>query len=172
MSKAFTRESDDDDEAPELPLGAELPPGVKNYVTPQGAARLHEEIERLAHVERPAGVAGGDAKALREIDRRLAFLGRRREALEVIAPAERAPERVVFGSTVTVAGADGVERHYRLVGVDEADPPHGELSWRSPIATALLGAQVGDVRTLRSPRGDEELEVTALSYARPPAGKA
>jgi transcription elongation factor GreB len=65
---------------------------------------------------------------------------------------------------------DGAERRYRLVGVDEADPRRGALSWRSPLAAALLGARVGDTVTFRSPRGDEELEVVALSYAEPETG--
>ena len=166
MSKAFTRESDEEhDDAPARPLGVELPPGVKNYMTPEGAARLRDELERLANVDRPAAAAVGDARALREIDRRRAFLGRRLEALEVIDPASQPPDRVLFGATVIVRGEDGAERRYRLVGVDEADPPRGDVSWRSPIAAALLGAHVGGVVTLRSPRGDEELEVVALRYA-------
>ena len=165
MSKAFTRESDDGDDEPARSVGAELPPGVKNYLTPEGALRLREEIERLASLDRPAVAAGGDVRALRELDRRLAFLARRLDALEVIDPASQSPGRVLFGATVTVRGEDGAERRYRLVGIDEADPSRGLVSWRSPIATALLGAGVGDVITLRSPRGDEELEVTAVSYA-------
>lgn len=165
MSKAFTREDDDDqDEAASRPLGAELPPGSKNYMTPEGAARLHDEIERLAQRERPAIVAGGDARALREIDRRIAFLDRRREALEVIDPASQPADRVRFGATVTVRAEDGAERRYRLVGIDEADPGRGDVSWRSPIASALLGAQAGDVVLVRSPRGEEELEVVAVRY--------
>jgi transcription elongation factor GreB len=71
---------------------------------------------------------------------------------------------VRFGATVAVRGEDGTERRYRLVGVDEADPLHGAVSWRSPLAAALLGARTGDTVTFRSPRGDEELEVVALSY--------
>jgi transcription elongation factor GreB len=166
MSKAFTRESDEErDDAPVRPLGAELPPGVKNYMTPAGAARLREEIERLSKLDRPAAAAGSDASALREIDRRLAFLGRRFAALQIIDPASQSPGRVLFGATVIVRGEDGAERCYRLVGIDEAAPQRGDVSWRSPIATALLGAQVGDVVTVRSPRRDEELEVMAVSYS-------
>lgn len=167
MSKAFTRESDDDQaDAPARPLGVDLPPGVKNYVTPEGAARLRSELDRLTHVDRPAIATTSDPRALRELDRRIAFLGHRLESLEVIDPANHPPGRVLFGATVTVRAEDGAERRYRLVGVDEADPPHGDVSWRSPIAAAMLGAQVGDVVTVRSPRGDEELEVMAVSYAR------
>lgn len=167
MSKAFTRESDsDDDDAPARPLGADLPAGIKNYMTPEGAARLREEIERVTQIDRPAAVASGDARALREIDRRLAFLGRRVEALEIIDPAAQPPDRVLFGATVTVRVESGEERRYRLVGVDEADPARGDVSWRSPIAAALLGAEVGDVVLVRSPRGDEELEVLDVRFAR------
>src|SRR6185437_7034432 len=93
MSKAFTRESDEDDDAPARPIGAELPPGVKNYATPEGAARLREEIERLSQIDRAAVTASGGARALRELDQRLAFLGRRLDALEVIDPASQPPGR-------------------------------------------------------------------------------
>src|SRR5581483_474853 len=91
--------------------------------------------------------------------RRLAFLGARIEALEVIDPDRVPAGPVRFGSTVVVRTANGDERRYRLVGIDEADPARGDVSWRSPIAAALLGAEIGDVVTLRSPRGDEELEI-------------
>jgi transcription elongation factor GreB len=166
MSKAFTRESDEDgDHAPARPLGAELPAGARNYMTPAGAARLREELERLSQVERPGLAAAGDARALREADRRIAFLGRRLEALEVVDPAGQPAGRALFGATVTVRDEGGAERRYRLVGVDEADPGRGDVSWLSPIAKALLGAQVGDVVVARSPRGDEELEVVQVSYA-------
>jgi transcription elongation factor GreB len=163
MSKAFTRESDEADDAPLRSPGTDLPPGVKNYMTPEGAARLRAEIEQLTGVARPAAAASGDAGALREVDRRLAFLSRRLELLEVIDPRTHPDDRVRFGATVTVRGEDGAERRYQLVGVDEADPRHGAVSWRSPLATALLGAQVGDTVTFRSPRGDEELEVVAIN---------
>jgi transcription elongation factor GreB len=162
MSKAFTREGDEEPADTMRPLGPELPAGVKNYVTPEGAARLREEIDRLTQMERPAG----DVRALREIERRLAFLGRRLEAAEIIDPATQPPGRVLFGATVTVRAEDGAERRYRLVGIDEADPAKGDVSWRSPLAAALLGAREGDVVTVRSPRGDEELEVVSVRYPR------
>lgn len=165
MSKAFTREDAEEPEDTMRPLGPELPAGVKNYVTPEGAARLRDEIERLSQVERPPLAGAGDARALREIDRRIAFLGRRLEAAEIIDPASQPPGRVLFGATVTVRAEDGAERRYRLVGIDEADPARGEVSWRSPLAAALLGAREGEVVTVRSPRGDEELEVITVSYA-------
>jgi transcription elongation factor GreB len=118
MSKAFTRETDEDGDAPARPLGADLPPGVKNYMTPEGARRLRAELDRLTQVDRPALVTAGDGRALREIDRRIAFLGRRLEALEVIEPASQPEGRVLFGATVAVRAEDGAERRYRLVGID------------------------------------------------------
>lgn len=171
MSKAFTREDDGDDGAPERPMGVDLPPGVKNYTTPEGAARLAAEIERLSQRERPRLAAAGDAHGLREIDRRLAFLARRMEVTEVIYPERQPADRVRFGATVTLRDEAGVERSYRLVGVDEAYPRRGDISFRSPIARAVLGATVGAVVTLQTPRGDEELEVVALRYDKgsPPA---
>ncbi len=170
MSKAFTRESDEADDAPARSLGVELPAGMKNYMTPEGAARLRGELEHLTRVDRPGAVASGDARALREVDQRLAFLSRRMELLEVIDPKTQPADRVRFGATVTVRGEDGAERRCRIVGVDEADPRRGALSWRSPLAAALLGMRVGDTVTFRSPRGDEELEVVALTYAEPESG--
>jgi transcription elongation factor GreB len=165
MSKAFTREADEEHEdAPARPLGAELPPGVPNYMTPEGAARLREDLHRLTQVDRPELVTTGDGRALRELDRRIAFLGRRLELLEVVDPASQPAGRVLFGATVVVRAEDGAERRYRVVGVDEADPRRGDVSWRSPIAAALLGAEADDVVTVRSPRGAEELEVMTVSY--------
>jgi transcription elongation factor GreB len=164
MSKAFTRESDEADDAPLRLPGIELPAGVKNYMTPEGAARLRGEVLHLTGVTRPAAAASSDARALREVDQRLAFLGRRLDLLEVIDPRTQPDDEVRFGATVAVRDEHGAERRYRIVGVDEADPPHGAVSWRSPLAAALLGAHVGDTVTFRSPRGDEELEVVALSY--------
>jgi transcription elongation factor GreB len=170
MSKAFTRESDEAEDAPARPLGAELPAGVKNYMTPEGAARLRAEVEHLTHVARHAAGASGDARALREADQRLGFLSRRVELLEVIDPRTQPADQVRFGATVTVRGEDGAERRYQIVGVDEADPARGALSWRSPLATALLGARVGDTVAFRSPRGDEELEVVMVRYAESETG--
>jgi transcription elongation factor GreB len=160
MSKAFTREDDQDHDGAARPLGPEIPPGVTNYITPEGAARMRGELERLSQVERPGG-----AQALRELDRRIAFLAHRIETLEIVDPAAQPSDRVLFGATVTVRDERGAERRYRLVGIDEVDPPRGDVSWRSPIAAAMLGARVGDVVTVRSPRGDEELEVIAVSYS-------
>ncbi len=165
MSKAFTREADtDSDDVPVRTYGAELPPGARNYATPAGAARQKEELDRLTHVDRPALIAAADTRALHELDRRLAFLRRRVEALEVVDPASQPHGIVLFGATVGLRDEEGHERRCRVVGVDEANPALGDVSWVSPLAKALLGAKVGEVVTVRSPRGDEELEVIEIGY--------
>jgi len=165
MSKAFTRESDNDvDDGPARSYGAELPAGARNYVTPAGAVRQKDELDRLMHVDRPALIAAADARALHELDRRLAFLHRRIEALEIVDPASQPPGVALFGATIVLRDEDGKERRCRIVGVDEANPERGDVSWVSPLAKALLGAKVGDVVTVRSPRGDEEIEVIEIGY--------
>lgn len=165
MSKAFTRESDDDqDEGPARSYGAELPAGARNYSTPAGAARQKSDLDRLSHVDRPLLLASGDTRALHELDRRIAFVRRRIEAIEVVDPASQPPGAVLFGATVGLRDEDGNPRRCRIVGVDEASPARGDVSWVSPLAKALLGAKVGDVVTVRSPRGDEELEVIEIGY--------
>src|SRR6516225_8143230 len=161
MSKAFTKESDEapDDEIEEL---APLPAGTKNYITPEGFAALREELRNLLHVERPkvvevvAWAAGnGDRsengdyiygkKRLREIDRRIRYISKALKSAEVVDPArQQGLGRVFFGATVTYAGADGKEHTVTLVGVDEADIKQGKISWVSPLAKALMKAQVGD----------------------------
>lgn len=122
MSKAFTRESDEADDAPARPLGADLPAGVRNYMTPEGAARLRGEVEHLTHVARLAAAASGDACALREADQRLAFLIRRVELLEVIDPKAQLADRVRFGATITLRGENGAERRYRIVAWTRPTP--------------------------------------------------
>jgi transcription elongation factor GreB len=181
MSKAFTKESDgDDDEDGGLGESA-LPAGFRNYITPAGLRRLHEEFAQLWKVERPKLVetitwaaSNGDRsengdyiygkRRLREIDRRLRYLGKRIETAEVVDNAGKDHEKVYFGATVTVADANGAERTVSIVGTDEFDPARGRVSWISPIATALLRAEVGDTVTLRTPRGTEELEVVDIRY--------
>lgn len=161
MSKAFTRESDVETDEVQRPLGPELPPGVPNYMTPEGAARLREEHARLLHEGR---LRAHCSTAIRDLDRRLAFLSARLEALEIVPPAAPGTEQVLFGATVVVRDASDQERRYRIVGVDEADPARGLVGFRSPIARALLGAKRGDVVQARSPRGDEELEILDVRY--------
>ncbi len=181
MSKAFVRESESEDDD-ELEAAAPLPQGTKNYITPAGYQRLKEEFDQLWKVERPQLVqtiawaaSNGDRsengdyiygkKRLREIDRRIRFLSRRMDNAEVIDPAERGEcDQVFFGATVTVLHGDGAERTYAIVGIDEAAPGQGRISWVAPLARALLKAREGDTITLRTPAGVEELEVLEVRY--------
>ena len=186
MSKAFTRESDgeddEDDGAPALPP---LPAGGRNYITPQGYARLRAELLGLIDDERPKVVEAvhwaaknGDRsengdylygkKRLREIDRRIRFLTKRLEVAEVTDPSlHHGGEQVFFGASVTYADDEGVERTITIKGSDEADSAAGEVSWVSPIARTLLRARVGDVLQLATPAGVREIEVMAVRYPAP-----
>ena len=157
---------------------------VKNYITPQGYARLKSELTRLLDVERPELVkvvawaaSNGDRsengdylygkKRLREIDRRIHFLSGRLDAAQVVDPASRGDsDHVFFGATVTYAYVNGgrEERTIQIVGVDEVDTKRGQVSWVSPIARALLKKRNGDVATLATPTGDQEIEILKVRY--------
>ena len=182
MSKAFTKEQDgleDEDLEPIEP--ADEQPGGKNYITPAGYKRLRDELGELWDVERPKLVetiawaaANGDRsenadylygkRRLREVDRRIRFLSRRLESAEVVDNAGQDHDRAFFGATVTYADRSGYERTIAIVGVDEVDPARGRVSWVSPIAKALLKGREGDVVTLRTPAGAEEIEILAVRY--------
>jgi len=184
MSKAFTRETDsDDDEEVGLPP---LPAGGKNYITPHGYAVLRAELFDLMDNERPRMVeivhwaaSNGDRsengdyhygkKRLREIDRRIRFLTKRLEMAEVTDPSVHwGRDQVFFGATVTYIDETDVERTVTILGIDEADSLKGQVSWISPIARALLKAREGDVVKLVTPVGVQEVEVVAVRYP-PPA---
>jgi transcription elongation factor GreB len=153
-----------------------------NYITPAGLAALKARYDHLLGTERPEIVAvvswaagNGDRsengdylygrKRMREIDRELAHLARRMKAARVVDPA-RQPDRtrVWFGATVTIADEDDNRRTVTLVGDDEQDPKADKIGWGAPIARALRGAAVGDLRTVRLPAGEKEWEVVAISY--------
>ncbi|AIT07948.1 transcription elongation factor GreB [Sphingomonas taxi] len=153
-----------------------------NYITPAGYAVLRAEYDRLFGTERPALVetiawaaGNGDRsengdyiygrKRLREIDRRLGWLSKRMKAAKVVDPA-RAEDRtrVWFGATVTIADEDDNERVLTLVGDDEAEAGAGRIGWNAPIARALRGATVGDLRRVLLPAGEKEYEVIAIAY--------
>jgi transcription elongation factor GreB len=179
MSKAFVKEEDD---APQSEAAAtpRLPAVGKNYITPAGYARLKDELKNLVEVERPEVVktvawaaALGDRsenadyiygkRRLREIDRRVRFLIKRLESAQVVNSAGRDTDQIFFGATVKLKSESG-EKTVTIVGVDEVDPAHGRVSWVSPIAKALLKAREGDTVTLRSPAGEEQLEILEVSY--------
>ena len=185
MNKAFTRESEDHEDD-DVPDGAPaLAPGAKNYMTPGGFARLKAELDQLLGKERPELVAtiawaagNGDRsengdyiygkRRLREIDRRIRFLGKRLDAAQVVDPAMRRDDddqdRVFFGATAVIRNARGEARTISIVGVDEIDTARGYISWVSPMARALLKAREGDVVTLLTPGGEEELEIVTVRY--------
>lgn len=172
-------DTDEDDEE-EGPPG--LPPGTPFYMTPAGAAALQAEMKRLWTEERPKVVevvawaaSLGDRsenadyqygkRRLREIDRRVRFITKRLERVQVVDPkAQTRREQVFFGATVTYARGDDSEVTITIVGVDEADPDRGRISWVAPVARALLGKRVGDLVKLRTPAGPEEIEVVAIAY--------
>jgi transcription elongation factor GreB len=154
MSKAFTKETDreEEDEVQE----ASIPKGLKNYMTLKGYQSLRKELENLVKVERPEVVSvvswaasNGDRsengdyiygkKRLREIDRRIRFLTKRLESAEVINPATQPnKDQVFFGATVLYENQEGEQTEVTIVGIDEADPLHGKISWISPVAKALI----------------------------------
>jgi transcription elongation factor GreB len=181
MSKAFVKEIDAaEEELPEAPGG--LPPGSKNYITPDGFRRLQQELNHLSRTERPSVVetvawaaGNGDRsengdyiygkQRLREIDRRLRFLAKRLETAEIVDPARQSRlDQVFFGATVTYANENGEERTVTIVGVDEIDADRGRVSWVSPVARALLKAREGDVVELRTPTGINRIEIIEIRY--------
>ena len=184
MNKAFVKESDNEDDD-DLPQAQALPAGTKNYITPQGYARLRGELLELIDEERPKVVeivhwaaSNGDRsengdyiygkKRLREIDRRIRFLTKRLEIAEVTDPSvHHGRDQVFFGATVTYAEESGAERTVTILGIDEADSAQGQVSWISPIARALLKAREGDVVKLVTPAGAQEVEVIRVEYPRP-----
>lgn len=183
MSKAFTKESDGDDEddvgLPPLPVGG------KNYITPAGYTRLRAELLTLMDDERPKVVEAvhwaarnGDRsengdyiygkKRLREIDRRIRFLTKRLEIAEITDPsAHQGKEQVFFGATVTYEEESGLQRTVTIMGIDEADNMQSQVSWVSPVARALLRTQVGDVVRLSSPAGTQDIEIMTVTYPTP-----
>lgn len=153
----------------------------KNYMTPSGLEKLRSEYGELFHVERPKVVetvawaaSNGDRsenadyiygkKRLREIDRRLRWLTDRLEKAEVVDPKTVTSEKIVFGATVTISNDDGKESSYQIVGEDETDIKAGKISWKSPLARALLGKKVGDEATIQKPAGAEIVVIEAVSY--------
>jgi transcription elongation factor GreB len=157
---------------------------VKNYITPQGYARLKTELTKLLDVERPDLVktiswaaSNGDRsengdyiygkKRLREIDRRIHYLNKRLDSAEVVNPAKRGDSaQIFFGATVTYAYVRGGkdERTVTIVGVDEVDTKKGMVSWLSPIARSFLKKRSGDVVLLATPSGEAEIEIIGVRY--------
>jgi transcription elongation factor GreB len=152
-----------------------------NYITPQGLKTLQDEFKELFYNERPklvetvAWAAGnGDRsengdyiygkKRLREIDKRLKWLRDRIEAAQVIDPATLSSEKVVFGAIVTICDEDGLEKTYQIVGVDEIDLKTNRISWRSPLAKALIGKKAGDEIEIHRPIGPLNAEILRIRF--------
>lgn len=179
MSKAFTKETDTEEELDEPDP---LPADVKNLMTPQGYEALAKEQDWLVHEERPKIVeivswaaGNGDRsengdylynkKRLREIDRRLRYLMKRLDNAEIVDPKrQQGIEQVFFGATVTYAKEDDTELTVTLVGVDEADMEQGKINWLSPVARALMKRRVGDMADVRTESGIETIEILAINY--------
>lgn len=182
MSKAFTKETDADDDELALPP---LPVGGKNYITPAGYARLRDELLGLIDDERPKVVdivhwaaSNGDRsengdyiygkKRLREIDRRIRFLTQRLEIADIVDPSvHHGNDQVFFGATVTYEDEAGIERTITILGIDEADTLAGQVSWVAPVARALLKSRVGDEVSLVMPDGVRVLSVVGVNYPKP-----
>jgi transcription elongation factor GreB len=182
MNKAFTRETEPDDEEP---APAPLLGGGKNYITLQGYERLRRELLDLIDSERPKMVeivhwaaSNGDRsengdyhygkKRLREIDRRIRFLTQRLEIAEISNPSlHYGNDQAFFGATVTYADDSGGERTVTILGIDEANSALGQISWISPVARALLKSRVGDEVSLVTPHGVQLLEVLKVTYPAP-----
>lgn len=177
MSKAFTKETDEEPEKPEIRADHH-----KNYVTPFGLEALQKEYRQLMFEERPKIVetvrwaaGNGDRsengdyiygkRRLREIDRRVRYLTKRIENAKVVDPElQKSLTKVFFGATVTYAEEDGTKVTVKLVGVDEADLNQGKISWTSPAAKALLKAEVGDTVKFNTPSKKMILKVLAIKY--------
>lgn len=162
MSKAFTKESDDGPE-PLGPVAASaLPPGAKNYITPDGERRMRETLEHLRDVERPALAGRSDPDArepLRQVDRRIQQLQAVLASVEVVPPPASGEGRVRFGSWVEVLEPDGATARYQIVGVEEVDFERGCVSWLSPLARALLNKRAGEACQVRRPDGPQTLRI-------------
>jgi transcription elongation factor GreB len=187
MNKAFVKESDNDDDEEAAALAQAIPAGSKNYITPAGYQRIKDELLHLIDVERPEIVkvvhwaaSNGDRsengdyiygkRRLRQIDGRIRFLTKRMDSAAVVDPSMHfGNDQIFFGATVSYANAAGEQHTVTIVGIDELDPLKGKISWVSPVARALTKSREGDVVTLQTPLGPEELEVLSVSYP-PPDG--
>lgn len=152
-----------------------------NYITPVGLKKLRDELHELLHVERPklvktvAWAAGnGDRsenadyiygkRRMREIDKRIHFLQKRLDHIELVDPKNLSGDKISFGATVTIVDENDKTSRYQIVGEDEIDTTQGKISWKSPIAKSLLGKSRGDTVTVVRPAGKIEIEIVEVEY--------
>ncbi len=189
MSKAFVNEDNDKDDENDQDILDDAPDEkqeegfklVKNYVTPAGAQKLKDELAQLLTKERPKLVetiawaaSNGDRsenadyiygkRRLREIDKRVRFLHKRLDIAEIVDPEKQKADKVLFGASVTCRDEEGGDRIYKIVGIDETDAKNFYVSWNSPIGKALLQTKVGDVVVVKTPKGEDEIEVIKIEY--------
>ena len=166
MSRAFVKDSDDDQVAGELP---ERPlPAHANYVTQHGFEQLHARVKDLHEQhERLAPQAPEDSEAkqkLRVVERDLRYFNAQLERATVVDLAGQPQEEVHFGAAVSITDEQGKQHSFTIVGDDEADVGAGKISWASPLAKAMIGARVGDTVVWRRPAGDTEVEIVGIRY--------
>jgi transcription elongation factor GreB len=181
MSKAFVKETDNEEDDDQEIKAPSIPPGSKNYITPAGAKRLKDELHELLTKKRPEitavitwAASNGDRsenadytygkRRLREIDKRIRFLEKRIEAFDIVDSTRSKSNLILFGATVTLLDEEEQTKIYSIVGIDEANAGQGRISWISPLAKALLKARVGDVVSFKTPKGTRELEVVKIVY--------
>jgi transcription elongation factor GreB len=168
MSKAFLRESDLPDTPDLPPLVSPLPPGAKNYLTPDGKRRLEAELTHLVDVQRPPLLTlDPQSDARRELhlfDQRIRYLQQSLRTAEVVPPPPPPHDVVRFGAAVHVRDENNDESTYRIVGVDETNLDRGWISYFSPLARALLNARIGDQVRFRSPSGEKALVIVGIDY--------
>ena len=157
-------------------------PEIKNYMTPAGHLALQDELYQLVNKERPEIVqivnwaaSNGDRsengdylygkRRMREIDRRIRFLTKRLENAIVVNPETREnTDQIFFSATVTIERENGLEQTIKIVGEDEIDASKNKISWKSPLARALIKAREGDLVWLNTPNGREQIEILSVQY--------
>jgi transcription elongation factor GreB len=169
MSKAFTRDENEGPDIPDVPpVASVLAPGSKNYITPAGAQKLRDELQRLVEITRPELVDSRDdpdtKRQLARLDQRITLLEESLQSAEIVKPPDDPIDVVRFGACVTVRESDGNETSYRIVGVDETDADKNWVSWMSPIAKALLNRKRGERIRFKFPSGEAALEIINISY--------
>jgi transcription elongation factor GreB len=153
----------------------------KNYITPAGLKKIKDEYHQLCFVERPKVVevvtwaaSNGDRsenadylygkRRLREIDSRMRFLSQRMDKAEVVDVSLLTGNKIIFGATVTILDEDEKQKVFQIVGEDEWDIKLGKISWKSPVAKALLGKKTGDEVTVKTPQGDEIYQIEKVEF--------